>query len=179
MANRVPEWGDFSIPSDVFTTHEWMTDSLIDGETGHTCTLYYPEKRQPCDNCVFDPQTERSSNIYKAGGPIVFTNNTICPRCQGRGFLSLAETETIQLRIYWDQAAWRNIGIHVADPNGSCVAIGYMSDLPKLERSTRIQIHTELNDMRRYMCVREGEAQPHGFRKNRYFIQTLKRTGGG
>lgn len=179
MANRIPSRGNFDIPSAIFTNHEWMVDELIDGEIGTNCSLIYPSKRAPCDNCKFDPQTERSSGLYKSGGPIPFPNHTLCPRCQGRGFLSLPETDIVRLRIYWEPSSWRNLGIKVVDADGVCMTIGYMSELAKMEKAEKVILHSDLEKIRRYVCVREGEAQPHGFRRNRYFVQMLRRAQGG
>ena len=59
------------------------------------------------------------------------------------------------------------------------MVIGYMTDLPKLEQADRILVNKDVQGMRRWMCERMGEARPHGFAQNRYFIQMLQRTGGG
>jgi hypothetical protein len=179
MADRLPALGDYVIPSDVIDRHEWMTDSLIDGELGSTCTLTFPAKSQECDNCVYDTYARRSSNIYKTGGPIPFTSHNLCPRCQGRGLLSLPVTQTIRLRVYWEPRAWREIGVTIADPQGLCMVLGYMADLPDLEKAHTILVNDELRGIRNYECVRSGEAQPWGFRRNRYFRQMLKRNAGG
>jgi len=179
MADKIPTWGDFDIPAEVFDIHEWVADEFIDGELGSDCTLIFPAKREECDNCIYDPHTNRSAHIYKAGGPIVFQDYSTCPRCQGRGILEEPQTDSIRLRTYWEPMAWREIGIKVADPQGICVVIGYMSDLPKLERANTILLNDELKNIRNYECAREGEAQPWGFRRDRYFRQMMKRTGGG
>ena len=179
MADRLPALGDFNIPSEVLDLHEWMADEFIDGEIGSTCTLVFPAKREACDNCLYDPHTNRSANIYRAGGPIEFNDHQICPRCQGAGKLEEPVTSTIRLRIYWEPSAWREIGIKVADPDGRCMVIGYMSDLPEFERANTVLLNNSLKNIRNYQCAREGEAQPWGFRQDRYFQQMMKRTGGG
>jgi hypothetical protein len=71
------------------------------------------------------------------------------------------------------------MGIKVANPDATCIVIGYMSDLPKFERSNTVLLNDELKNIRNYSCARDGEAQPWGFRRNRYFVQAMKRTGGG
>lgn len=179
MANKFPILGDFDIPSEVFDTHEWIADEFIDGELGSTCTLIFPAKREACDNCLHDPHTHRSANIYRAGGPIEFNNHQICPRCQGVGMLESPNTASIRLRIYWEASVWKSLGIKVADPDGVCMVIGYMSDLPQFERANTVLLNDALKNIRGYQCAREGEAQPWGFRRNRYFRQMMKRTGGG
>ncbi len=179
MADRIPALGDFDIPSEVIDLHEWVSDEFIDGELGSTCTLIFPAKREECDNCIYDPHTSRSSNIYKAGGPISFQNHGTCPRCQGRGTLELPQTDTMRLRVYWEPASWRDIGIKVADPTGRCVVIGYMVELAKFERANTVLLNNELKNIRNFQTAKDGEAQPWGFRRDRYFTQIMKRTGGG
>jgi hypothetical protein len=178
MAGKFPSLGDFDIPTIIFDTHEWVADEFIDGEIGQNCTLVYPDKYTECSNCKIDPSTGRSSNKYKAGGPAAFTSG-LCPLCFGVGRLQERVTETIRMRVYFDSASWKPLGIHVADPNGVVVCIGYFSELYKLERATKVLLCNELEGPRRYEYIRQGEAIPHGFRRNRYFIQIFKRASGG
>lgn len=178
MADRLPLLGNFDIPGEIFDTHEWVVDEFIDGELGSSCTLTFPAQKSECDNCKLDPYTKRSAHIYKAGGPIEFTYGT-CPRCQGAGTLEVPKTDSIRLRTYWDEKTWRDIGIKVADSDTVCVVIGYMVDLPKLERADTILLNNDLKNIRNYRCARNGEVRPWGFRRNRYFRQEMKRTGGG
>jgi hypothetical protein len=67
----------------------------------------------------------------------------------------------------------------VGDPTGAAIVIGYMSDLPEFERANTVLLNDEVKGIRNYMAAREGEAQPWGFRRNRYFSQLMRRTGGG
>lgn len=179
MANKFPSRGDFEIPTEILDEHEWLSDALIDGETGHSCRLYYPAYPTECDNCLLDPRTGKSSNIYKAGGPIPFQNFTICPRCGGSGRSSTKSTENVKLRIYWEPRDWIDIGVKFNVAYGICMTIGYMTDLPKIEKAQQILLNADLAPIRRWLCTRAGEAVPHGFRQNRYFIQYLERIGGG
>ena len=100
-------------------------------------------------------------------------------RCQGRGFLEAPSQSSIRLRVYWTPSAWRDIGIKVGDPTGAAVVIGYMSDLLEFERANTVVLNDEIKNMRNYLAAREGEAHPWGFRRNRYFSQLMRRTGGG
>jgi hypothetical protein len=93
--------------------------------------------------------------------------------------LELPATDTIRLRAYWEPSTWREIGIKVADPTGRCVVIGYMVDLAKLERADTVLLNDDLAGIRHFRVARDGEAQPWGFRRSRYFTQVMQRTGGG
>lgn len=178
MANRIIGRADFIVPPELFTEHEWLADGIIDSESGKDCTLYYPDKWTECDNCYIDLDTQRSSNIYKSGGPVSFPAHSICPRCNGAGRAQVPVMETIRLRVYWTPKSWLEMGIEVANPDGAVLVIGYMTDLHKLEQANKILVQADVADYRQYMCVREGEAQPWGFR-GRYFAQMLRRAPGG
>lgn len=187
MANRLPFKGDFDIPEDIITCHEWVADEFIDGPFGNDCTLVYPVTNNAvCPNCIFSPREQKSSGIYKSGGPIPFPNHTVCPWCGGVGRSSRAVTENIRLRIYWSMnelrrmAPWKDLGGSSFEiSEGDAVVIGYMTDLPKLEKSDHIILNSDVQNIRKWKCQREGEAKPWGFRQNRYFVQVLKRAGGG
>jgi len=179
MAGKLPDLGDFTIPAEIYDLHEWMADGYLDGETGSDCTIIYPPKWTECDNCYIDLSTQRSSGKYKAGGPAPFTADTLCPRCNGEGRAQVPVTDNIRLRVYWDRASWIDIGVKLANPAGAAMCIGYLVDLPKLERADKVLLNSSVDPVLRLECVREGEAKPYGFRRNRYFIQYMRRTGGG
>ena len=87
--------------------------------------------------------------------------------------------ETVRFRVYWNESDWKSLGIKVADPANVCMVIGYMTDLPRLEQANTILLNNELKNIRNYIVARDGEAEPWGFRRNRYFRQTMRRTNGG
>ena len=169
----------FELPTSLVSSHEYIADSLIDGPTGQDCQLIYPvTKNAVCINCVFSPRQKRSSNIYKAGGPVPFENHTTCPWCGGEGRSSRAVKETIRLRVYWTQKDWSIFG-PVENPESYAMVIGYMEHLPKLEKADRILLNKELVQYRKWIFERKGEAVPWGLGQDRYFAQMLKRSGGG
>jgi hypothetical protein len=186
MSGRLSPRPNFDIPEDIINCHEWVADELIDGPFGHNCTLVYPVTQNAvCPNCIFDPRAQKSSGIYKTGGPAQFTDHTVCPWCGGVGRSSRATTSTIRLRIYWNmnefrKAPWKDLGITgIQLPEGDAVVIGYMTDLPALEKADHIILNKDVQNFRKWKCEREGEAKPWGFRQNRYFVQVVSRVGGG
>lgn len=182
MSGKIPKYGDFSIESGLIDEHEWVSDYLIDGELASKCTLIYPPTYTECPNCVFDQQTGQSANIYKAGGPAVFTNHTICPWCNGQGKSSNAPTDSVRLRVYWGGSElnaavkmFKTLGVSNLDnAMGLIFVIGYMSDISKFERADAINVISTLNK-KEYMCIRKSEAVPWGFRHNRYFAAMVSR----
>lgn len=179
MANKIPSRGDFSLNFLVFDTHEWMTDYLIDGPTGQNVLVVYPPKPTQCDNCKLDPATGRSSNIYNGTGPISFTDFTLCPRCGGNGRGQIETSDTIRLRVYWNPTDWIKPAPRFASGETGVMTIGYMVDLPKVEQGAYLLLNKDIQGMRRWKCERVGEAAPWGLKQNRYFVQFMKRVGGG
>lgn len=191
MGSKFSNRSDFEIPESLIDCHEWMADEFIDGPTGQQCELVYPfTKNEVCPNCKFDPRTKRSSGIYKtdqpATGPnIPFPNHTTCPWCGGVGRSSRATTSDIRFRVYWRASDLRSLsgmsGVVFSDSDfdNGCVIIGYMTDLPAVEKAAYVNVNKNVEGFRKWKCERRGEASPWGFRQDRYFIQFLKRVGGG
>lgn len=185
MSNKIPERGDFSIPSEIIDEHEWISDWFIDGDFGSNCKIYYPPTDSECPNCLFDPQTGLSANIYKAGGPISFPNNTTCPWCNGEGRKTERSTDDIRLRVYWGSdgefTSSKQFNQYIKksgfdNPEGDVFIIGYMSDIQKFMRSDYIILYNNSSPIE-YKCNRISEPKPWGFRRNRYFSAFLKRNG--
>ena len=167
----------FEIPGSVVSSHEYIADALIAGPTGQDCQLIYPvTKNAVCPNCIYSPRQKRSSNIYKTGGPIPFENHTTCPWCGGEGRSSREIKESIRLRVYWNRKDW-TISPPVENPDTSAMIIGYMYDLPKLEKADRILLNKRVSVYKKWLFEREGEAVPWGLAQDRYFAQMLRRTG--
>ena len=169
----------FDIPDTIIQSHEFVADALIEGPTGHNCEIMYPvTKNSVCPNCIYSPRKRKSSNIYKTGGPIFFKNHTICPWCGGAGRSARPITETLKLRIYWNQKDWINKG-SLESPDSSVMVIGFMKDLPKIEKCDRILLNKDVESYRSWLCEREGESVPWGLSQDRYFAQMLRRVAGG
>lgn len=178
MSGLFVERGNFDIPSALLTEHEWLADSLIDS-IGTNCKLVYPPIDSQCPNCVWSVEDNRSANIYKIGGPISFQDFTICPYCGGEGRLTKSDTETVKLRVYFNPKDWQNIGMSIVSPQGHAQIIGYLTDLPKLEKAKEVILNSDIDQVKDLRCIVVGEPQPWGFKRNRYFIAFVKRVGGG
>lgn len=174
MSGRIAHRGDFSISSDLLDDHEWLTDAIID-DIGVNCKIVYPPKDSECVNCVFDYNTGRSSDIYKTGGPISFTNFSTCPVCYGVGKLYQEQTDTVKLRVYWDVKNWVEVENKIVSPDGTGQIIGYITDLVKVKRAKEIILNSNMQNIQEIRCHLLGEAAPWGFRKNRYFVAYIKR----
>ena len=136
------------IPISLIRLHEQAVDELIDGELGTVCKLVYPPKHTECPNCLLDPHTNRSSNVYKSGGPVSFTNGTLCPVCYGEGKQTAQQEESIRVRLYTDPTKWVAMQIKVDNPTGIAQLIGYMNDMPKFQRASYIIANSKMQQMK-------------------------------
>jgi hypothetical protein len=167
----------FTLDSALIDNHEEMCDFLIDGFPGKTCRLIYEPKDLECPNCFLSPDTGVSTSIYKSGGPVPFTNYTVCPHCNGFGRLQTEETENIRLRVYFNQkqfiqtAETKNIVI-----SGDTIqVIGYMIDMPKIQRAKEMTVDTQIEGYKEYRFQPLSTPIPWGFRHQKYFTQLWKR----
>jgi len=168
----------FEIPGSVISSHEYIADALIEGPTGQECQLIYPvTKNAVCPNCIYSPRQRRSSNIYKEGGPVPFENHTICPWCGGEGRSSREIKESIRLRVYWTQKDWV-VSLPVEAADSSAMIIGYMYDLPKVEKADTLLLNKDVSVYKKWIFERRGESVPWGLAQDRYFAQMLRRVGG-
>lgn len=179
MAGKIPSRGDFEIPSALIDEHEWMADELIDGPIGYDCTLVFPAIDSECPNCLFDPTTKRSANIYRTGGPYPFANHTVCPLCDGQGRSTSSPTDTIRLRVYYGgmevnaaMKMFQNLAGSFGTVDGLIFVIGYMSERPKFDRAETVMLLNQANFEQK--AERVSKTIPWGFRKNRYFACMLR-----
>jgi hypothetical protein len=167
------------IPDNVITSYNYVIDGVMESSIAQECKLIYPvTKNSSCPNCIYSPREKKSSNIYKNGGPIPFPNHTICPWCGGAGKSNRAIEESIRLRVYWSPKDW-SIANPVENPDTSVMVIGYLKDLPNLEKADRILLNKNIASYRSWLCERAGESVPWGLGQNKYFAQMLRRVGGG
>ena len=173
MGGVFPDRGNLSLPASLVQEYQWTMDAFIDDTNiGHICSLVYPPRLEECPNCFLDAKTGRSINIYKSGGPAAFPNHTTCPWCNGEGRLRVPVEETIRLRVYYNPKDFIP-GLPVEAKDAVVQVIGYLTDLPKLERATEVILDSNLQPLQRIKCVRSGAAAPWGFGQ-RYFAQLLR-----
>ncbi len=174
----------FIIPQLVFDTYNKAVDAMIDSNFGVSCKIYYPAEKTICSNCEFNPLIGKSANIYKAAGPIPFTDG-FCPYCNGDGYTDSVQTEDIMLRCYFTPKHWIKIAldtkvndnnINYKYPAGAMQTIGHLADLPKCKRANYIVVNTEVDGYINPSYGLISEPVFHGFKKNKYFIAMWERT---
>ena len=164
-----------SIPDSVFDKYREFADDFISENFGVNCKLIYPSRRIACVNCVSGRSMvgSTSTSRYKHGGPMPF-NFGNCPTCGGQGYKEEEQTTTIKLRIYYKGEEFVKVNnLNVADADAQ--VIGFIYDLPKFNRANEILCDSDQEDYHKWRFTRSGDALPHGFKHNRYFIALLKR----
>lgn len=157
-----------NIPQEVYDIYNEFADDFINLNFGQTCRLQYPPKRTACTNCVFDTITQRSSGVYKTGGPISFSFG-ICPWCNGLGYIETENTTDIKMRVYWERRYWVKINTSINIPDGSIQTIGFLYDIPKIKQAQSIIINPNLESINSWSYILASEPIPFGLTK-RHFI---------
>lgn len=170
------------IPTGLISLYQEAGDALI--EFGRRiCVVVFPAKKVSCPNCIFNPIGNTSSNRYKSGGPIPFTNGQICPFCHGVGYIDQEVTDTVKLNVYWNPKEWLNIlpppvfaasaragqGVPFDYPDAVIQTRGYLVDIDKLMKCEYIKIDGE------FKFVRASEQIPYGMREARYCVGFWRR----
>jgi hypothetical protein len=164
--------GDYTIDPEVLNIQAEIAASLI-LDFGITCLIYYPPQETVCPNCFFSTITQRSNNIYKPGGPIPFTNGSICPYCNGAGIKKESATESITVKAYADPKDWVDIGVPIKEGDSMIQIWGFADDIPKLRRAEYVELFLQTKNYWEYKGRLEGKPVPHGFKKN-LFIAFIK-----
>lgn len=159
------------IPQEVFNLYYETVDDFIDSNFGVTCTLYYPEKKVDCSNCIYDSLLKVSTNKYQSGGPIPFTTG-ICPYCNGMGYRSSVPTETVIMRIYYEKKFWIRSAIPINIADVAAQSYAHMVDFPKISNCVEAHFHSDIAGYGDFRYKLAGQPVPHGFKKNKYVIAT-------
>lgn len=98
------------LPTEVKTFIEnSLTDMLDSSIFGKKCLLHLPPTTTNCPNCLPDPMSSKSSNIYLNGGPQPFVNGQICPVCLGHYAIETANNTIIYASIEFNFQNFLNI----------------------------------------------------------------------
>lgn len=165
----------FQIPQVLFDTYNQAMDVMIDNGFGIQCTIHYPTERVQCANCLPEPATGKSANIYNGTGPIPF-QDTFCPYCNGEGFSNNEATENIMMRCYFTAKNFIKLGVDLKSPQGATMqSIGHLRDMQNCRRAAYIQVNTAEGEYGTYKYRLAAEPQFHGFQRNKYFIANWTR----
>lgn len=159
------------IPDSVWDKYNEACDFFLDNDhIGKSCTIVYPPKKTPCNNCI-TPVGASNTNIYRDGGPAPF-NFGSCPVCGGSGYKETESIESIRLRIYWNRKDWIRIAGSIVSDDADVMIIGYMTDIIKVKRASNLILANENNEAQ-YRASIVGQPTPWGFGRKRYFLAFL------
>lgn len=156
-------------------------DTLLD-QNGLTvpCTIKYigAASQNPCNNCVFDPISGLSANIYNGVGPSFFPEGSICPVCMGNGVVAgnVSSTEIIPLAVIFDSKHWLNWtskSLNIAD--GMVQIISKIEYLPKLRNASELIVDNNIGLYGSYIYERASDPEPVGLGDHAYTVSMWKR----
>jgi len=102
------------IGDDIIDIYQSRIDSLIN-QLGKNVLLQFDPIRTSCRNCTFDSIRNRSTGIYRAGGPRPFSRGRKCPWCNGIGFEQTSSEKCIKCLIRWNPRDAKDYGISLSD----------------------------------------------------------------
>lgn len=140
-----------------------------DGLTVSCLLDYGVSKKNICPNCIFDSNTNKSSNKYKPGGPQQFDLGRICPYCNGVGFYGENNRqEEVYLAVLWDSRSWINLSTKVEASAGYIQTISKANISSKLEAANSLWINGDAYQL-------DGSPNYVGLGDNNYIICTWKK----
>lgn len=140
------------------------------------CKLIYEGSSfDECENCYIDPVSRKSSNRYKSGGPLQFSNGQICPNCRGLGGTYNESSEVLNLLVLFDYKYWLNFNSKIHSPDGLVQTISKLEDFPKIQKCQKIIIDTNISNYTESYFERNSEPQPAGLGSSSYFFTYWKK----
>jgi len=135
------------------------------------CTLAYGvSDKEICPNCIFDTLTNKSSNKYKADGPIEFNVGVVCPYCYGLGYVGKEKTfDNIYLAVLWDSKNWINFNIDIKNTDDYIQTLSSVDLLNKIQSASYIIVKDKKFE-------RQGSCNYGGLGDNKYIITTWRQT---
>jgi len=171
---------DIIIPAHKTLFNDMINALLADTALTIPCQLLFEDTQlEECPNCVFDSVSNRSSNVYKAGGPISFTHGN-CPYCFGVGTLATDNTTTLYMAVLWNYKewiGWNGIPDDTLLPYGQCQTLTKISTLTDIKRAKEVLFATDLSAYAKHRFIRVSEPNPIGFGGSDFITTIWKRIG--
>lgn len=133
-------------------------------------------KGTPCINCIFDSNSDKSSNIYNGSGPIPFPYGSICPACGGLGFVPNDYFETIYMGVIWNKNKFMSMtDVNIATID--CQTLGLATDYPKIKQAKEITIDSDVAGYTGKKYQRISDPEFRGFGRESFVITSWQRAG--
>jgi hypothetical protein len=164
----------------ITSAHKQLFNDMINALLENTaltvpCRLVFENtKLQDCPNCIYDPISRKSSNLYQTGGPIPFANGQICPYCIGNGSLSFSNDQDLYLGIikpgFFNMASLDLESVNFVD--GKIQSLCEITYYAKIKNASYIIIDTNITDLTINKYIRYRDPIPVGFGDNNFIITT-------
>lgn len=155
-------------------------DHLISQDgLGTACKMSYNSNinsSTECDNCLIDPIYKKSMGKYNGSGPRSFVEGSVCPVCNGDGYIVINNSEILYMAVLVSEKSWIDIGLDRTQlPNGSLQTISKADTFTKIMNSYSMSISDQngINDNLLYQ--RNSDPTYVGFGSNNYIITMWKR----
>lgn len=136
------------------------------------CLLTYNNsKKDLCYNCEFDAISNRSSNMPKIDAVVNFPRFTMCPVCNGFGYIDTSTQDSIYLAIIFDSKYWLNWNsktVKIAD--NMIQTISKIDLLPKIKGCKEMIINSNLSAYDNYRYALAGDPEPVGLGSHDYIV---------
>jgi hypothetical protein len=167
------------ITSEFKTMYDNAIDALLE-DTALTvpCRLEYNNtKNVPCSNCELDPINKRSANVYKSGGASPFVTGSICPTCNGVGFISASSSSTFNMAVLWNEnkSKFLDIGLKLDNSKIYAQSICHSDRWPAIVSCQGAILNTNIEGFGRQKYQREGDPTPFTFGHKTYIITLWSR----
>jgi hypothetical protein len=165
------------ITSDLKNLYKSFIDELLrENSLSLPCKLLYDSSSfTECANCIVDPVSHRSSNMYKSGGPLSFADGQICPYCRGLGGVYSEGSDILNLLVLFDYKSWINFNAKINSPDGLVQTISKLADYPKIKSCNKIIIDTNISNYTQNYFQRNSDPEPCGFGESSYFFTFWKK----
>ena len=143
-----------------------------------TCLLKYENtKKDLCFNCEFDAISQRAANRPKPAASIPFARETICPVCNGFGYIDTTTDEKINMAIIFDSKYWLNWGSKSVNiPDGMVQSLCSIDLLPKLKNCQRMIVDADISQYGNYSYSLYSDPEPVGLGSHDYIISMWQRS---
>ncbi len=162
-----------SLPADIRQLMSDCLDDLIE-IVGKDCKLYYAPEWVECANCVLDPVAGVSSNIWRTGGPMWFSDGQVCPICSGNGLVAHEAYDSVKFACEWNPRRFQyglSSDKQVRKPYSIVQTRGYMTDYWKVRNCSYMVFESAIAPMDKFrykLLMSPGDYA--NFVQGRYFI---------
>jgi hypothetical protein len=157
------------IKDSLIRIYQSRIDALIN-QLGKNVRLEFTPIREPCPNCKYDTLRQRSTGIYKIGGPRPFIRGRKCPYCKGRGFTTTPVYRCIKCLIKWNPQDAASYGLAITKQQGVVRLKTYLTNADDIVRANTAIVNYDIVDQMKLRVKLVRGPIPVGLREDRYCI---------